>query len=289
MSVVTTIGGLPIDVVKRLTPKFSSTTTDHPVSGEADVTDNIRTNPDELAMDCVISNNPIGAIATDESRAGSKPAKDCYDKLYAMHIARLPILVVCTLGKFESMAVVGLSPAVTSDSGDSLVFTINLKRIVIVKNNRVTVRVAVPNAAGQTNLGDKANKLWSARTGNTFGDVIYVVSYLSSLRATVTKSFGAPIFLRTGTTEYDCYQIVGDTVPDGYLNKEKTRYTAISVGRPAGPDVANPEVIPPQPLGAPDSHYNYGRKRWEDKNGEPVTKTPPPPGPLWKRAQKGGK
>lgn len=151
-----TIDGYPLDLVETEEHSLTSEITDHPVEDGSDISDNIRLKPRELTLtNAVVSNTPIGAIATDDTRKlGASlppPAMAAYQRLEALWLARKTFTVVTGLKKYEKMGIVTLTIPQEAKNAGGLIFTVHLKEIRVATNKRVTM--AVPNAGGEQNLG----------------------------------------------------------------------------------------------------------------------------------------
>lgn len=161
------IAGYPMDLALAEEHTFPGEVTSYPVEGGADVSDHIRDLPEEITLECIVSDSPIGDIATDPTRqiAGADaplPSADALAKLRELKALRRPVSVETSLGVFESMAIIDLTVPVdamrspgTMDPGGNrdkdqrggLFFTISLRKIVTVTNRRTRVRVKT-NLAG---------------------------------------------------------------------------------------------------------------------------------------------
>lgn len=234
-----TINGYPIDVVETETHNLKSTVTKHPVEEGVDVSDHVRAEPRELTLGTgVVSDTPIGLVATDPSRTGvadgAKISQDAYSRLEAIWTAREPVSIVTSLKKYDNMILDDLSiPREHKDAG-ALVFTAHFIEVRIVQNKRVTVAIRnarglgskVPNAQvtlatvnkAKWNLRNSISRVSGATYAVTFsGDPASVISY--------SKAYGQPLVIDTtdtsgnaGSRQWAHYQSPqGNTVPDGYV------------------------------------------------------------------------
>jgi hypothetical protein len=166
-----TIDGYPLDLVVTEEHSLTSEITDHPVEKGSDISDNIRRKPRELTLtNAVVSDTPIGGIATDSSRVALRqdengqdvlPSSDAYQRLVAIWEAGNTVTVVTNLQKYDDMAIESITVPQDAKSAGGLIFTVHFKQVTIVKNNRVTV--AVPNLGGELNLGLGLDKLISGK------------------------------------------------------------------------------------------------------------------------------
>jgi hypothetical protein len=298
------INGYPIDVVRQYRPRYASKTTDHPVEKDSDFTDNIQANPFEFSMDCVISNTPSGAIANDPTRQGTLPAKDAWDAFVDIWTNRQPVPVVAPDGAYTNMVMDDLQKVMDPGSHGGLVFTVHFKKIVIVTNNRTTVRTALVGGGSQDHKGDRqAITLDPSST--------WVISYPASdeYRKRASKVYGPPIVkgmdggnalvkgkndqyepnINPGVfspitanssvqvTTYDRYRVDPLKVtPDGYVDKAGN-YTPYQFEPPDGKFHPAPSLFN-DPLNTPE---DAGNSRFDKPNTirdylKNASHTPPP-------------
>lgn len=178
-----------IDVVLSEDHTFESDVTEYPVESGSNITDNVRPRPIVVTMECLVSNTPIGFLASrhpnGEQGGGGEPADDCYELLQKIRDKREPVIIRTSLRTFDNMVLKSLSIPRAKDRGDALKFTASFQQIQVVTNKR-TRRIAVPGGGGRNNKG---------QLPATFKDLpgIPVISFAQTARATVTKSLGAPI------------------------------------------------------------------------------------------------
>src|ERR1051325_4015191 len=164
------INGYPMDLCMREVHKFPGEATDYPVESGADISDHIREMPDEITLtDCIVSDTPIGEVATDPSRqpdpgpdgAVLLPSAAAYAKLRDIKALRKPVTVETSLGAFASMAFLDLEITVEPKRNPggrlgpdgkplpgALWFTASFKKITTVTNQRTKVRTRTNLANG---------------------------------------------------------------------------------------------------------------------------------------------
>jgi len=123
---------------------FDSDVTEFPVESGATISDNIRNKPLVVAMECLISNTPIGELATLRDTI-SDPSDTAYELMIKIRTDRLPVTIRTSLRTYENMALQSLSIPRASGRGDELKFTATFKQIELVTNKR-DKRVAIPGA-----------------------------------------------------------------------------------------------------------------------------------------------
>lgn len=153
------INGYPIDCALEERLTYEADVTDLDVESGSDVTDHIRPKQPILEFDGLVSDTPLGEVATDPSRqtdAGAPtPSRDAFDRFRTIHEAAQTVVVECSYGKFDSMAMTSLTPSRTSETAKAFKFTATFKRIRIRENRRTTVKVAIANGSGKQNLGSR--------------------------------------------------------------------------------------------------------------------------------------
>ncbi len=148
------IAGFELDVAVEEMHTLEADVTEHPVEKGADVTDHIRSRPISVQVVGIVSDTPIGDLAT---RRGlfSLPSNDALAHLLAIRDARLPVTIETSLQRWERMALKSLSMPRDAENGDALQFTALFVQVEIVTNQRIAVRVASPRARGKVDRGNK--------------------------------------------------------------------------------------------------------------------------------------
>ncbi len=156
-----TIDGFEVDVVKSAEHTLGAEITDHPVEKGADTSDHIRLLAAALSMEVIISDTPIGPIATrrgDVLADGSltnAPSLDALAWLETVRLRREPITVFTGTKSYENMGLKSFSHVEDSTIGDALRVKLEFKQMEFVTNERTTILVASPRAAKKVNLGTK--------------------------------------------------------------------------------------------------------------------------------------
>lgn len=165
------IGGPPplpvyvMDLALSEGHSFPGEATKYPVEKGADFTDHIRELPDEITLECIVSDTPIGEVATDPTRqpvenpdgttSTALPSAEALQRLRELKALKQPVRIETTLGVFPSMAFIDLDVPIdkSKSPGDSkrkrngaLFFTAKFHKVVLVTNKRTKVRVRTPMA-----------------------------------------------------------------------------------------------------------------------------------------------
>ncbi len=150
------IDGYPVDLFVTEEHAFEADVTEHPVERGGVVTDNTRLKPPTLSLEGVVSDSPLGTVATDPSRTGSSlPSEDALAKLMQIRDAREPVVITTALRRYENMGLVSLSIPKSAGTGKALRFKASFKQITIVSNKRTTVKTAAPRSKKKTKRGLK--------------------------------------------------------------------------------------------------------------------------------------
>lgn len=156
-----TIDGFEVDVVKSAEHTLACEITDHPVEKGADTSDHIRLRATMLSMEVIISDTPIGPIASrrgdvlaDGSLANA-PSLDALAWLETIRERREPVPVFTGTKSYEMMGLESFSHVEDATIGDAFRVKCSFKQMQLVTNERTTILVAAPRAAKKVNLGTK--------------------------------------------------------------------------------------------------------------------------------------
>lgn len=159
------IDGYTIDASISEDHSFDSDVTDFPVEQGANITDNVRPKPIVITIEGIVSDTPLGAIA--DIRHGDDtftPSNEALAVLEGIRAARQPVTIQTTLRVFENMLMSGLSIPRDPQTGAALRFSATFTEVILVTNNRTTVRVATPSSGSAKGLGHK--KLTELKQGD---------------------------------------------------------------------------------------------------------------------------
>lgn len=145
---------------------FPGEATKFPVEKGVDFTDHIRELPDEITLECIVSDTPIGEVATDSTRqpvtgpdgttSTALPSAEALQRMRELKALGQPVRIETTLGVFTSMAFIDLNvpvnkdkspgrsvaqPGATTVQPGALFFTAKFRKLVLVTNRRTKVRV----------------------------------------------------------------------------------------------------------------------------------------------------
>jgi hypothetical protein len=176
------IAGYPMDLALSEEFTFPGEMTSRPVELGPDVSDHIRDLPEEITLECIVSDTPIGDIARDPTRAGTDfslreldpdelrplPSIDALAKLRELKALRRPVPVETSLGTFTDMAILNIKVSRDANKSNGLFFTVDLAKFNFVVNRRTKVRVKTPMAGA----GGKAKAKATAATKLTVNNEI---------------------------------------------------------------------------------------------------------------------
>ena len=118
-------------------------TTDHPVESGADLTDHIRSTPEELSLVGVVSDTPLillSSLRAEPSIPGGDPqnrSQDAYGFIKGIKDAGQLVQVTTTLRDYANMAVTGLSVPRDKDKSKIVEMSISLREIQIATTEQV--------------------------------------------------------------------------------------------------------------------------------------------------------
>lgn len=178
----TYIAGFEIDAVLSEDRTTECEITDHPVEKGVSITDHARVKPKKLKLECIVSDTPVGGLAerrglTIEAENGTTLADyiasdSIREFMENLLVARKPFTVSTEWTRngtstapngskgykaFDNMMIESINETIDPDTGDACKFTVSLKQITFVTNNRTTVKVAVPRAGKKIIKGNKPN------------------------------------------------------------------------------------------------------------------------------------
>lgn len=167
------IDGFPMDLAMSEGHSFPGEATKYPVEEGADNSDHIRDLPDEITLECIVSDSPIGAVASDPTRQTEPgpnglldqnaplPSAAAYEKLRQIKARRQPVPIETSLGTFPSMALIDLDVPKDAAKSNGLFFTAKFQKFTFATNKRTKLRVR-SNMAG---AGGKAKPKAVTPTG----------------------------------------------------------------------------------------------------------------------------
>lgn len=156
-----TIDGFEVDILKSVEHNLGSEVTTHPVEKGADTADHIRLLPIMVSAEIIVSNTPIGPIASRRGDVDSRgalvnvPSDDALAWLEDVRTRREPFPFFTGKKLYENMALETFTYLEDESTGDALRFKVSLRQIELVSNERTTVLVAVPRASKKVQLGTK--------------------------------------------------------------------------------------------------------------------------------------
>lgn len=161
------IAGFRIDASITERHVYQSEATEFPVESGSPISDNIRNLPIEVSIEGVVSNTPLGELATVRGEGGEvtlndgsvvpaqTPVELARAKFEGIWRARQPITIVTTLDTYKNMVMTSLEvPRTASDGGaDAYRFSATFRQVTIVTTERITVAVATPVARKKKKIG----------------------------------------------------------------------------------------------------------------------------------------
>lgn len=244
-----------VDVEVKATPTYENEATSYPVESGIEFTDHVRSMPTGLDVEGIISDTPVNTfvalqreidgvmIDPDTGELGGEgPSRDGHLRLKAIHEAKEPITVICSLGTFEKMVMLTYSP---TREGGSIRFTATFQYLRIIENERTIVRVAVPRASGKDTVKKAATFLESDRNNQ------------QGIRRSVI-----PVGELKGTSVYFYEEgpKAGQQVPDEVINKTAHDADAVAV------KYVNGQAVPRDPKDYQPYVPHKERPFWPDND-----------------------
>lgn len=148
------VGLVEFDATVRELHTKESEITDHPIEDGSVVTDHVRTRPDAIEINGVVSDTPIVILA---SLAASSPLTDvdspaqnrveiAYAELRRIQDAGEQVDVFTTLREYTGMVIQSSSVPRDARLGNSLDVTLRLRQITVAETERVDAPVPVTKA-----------------------------------------------------------------------------------------------------------------------------------------------
>lgn len=154
----------------------NATATKHPVEKGAKITDHIRAEPEQLVIEGLVSNTPVGRTAqlravsfvgnefqttTAAPSVFGTPgyAEEAFKKLDEIVGKGVLVTIATQYMTYTDMALTSFVAPRDGTTGDALRFTATFEKIVIVSNKLTTIRKAVdPRSSGKNKAGRQALK-----------------------------------------------------------------------------------------------------------------------------------
>lgn len=155
-----TIDGYAIDAALMESHTLNNNVTTHPIEKGAVATDHSQKLPDEITLDCVVSDHPTAEVRAARSAEldGATPSMSAYERMKFIRDRGTAITIVTSLGTHENMMLTTLGVPRKVEDGEALRFTVTFKLSEFVENERTVVRIAVPQQAKRVNRGNKPAK-----------------------------------------------------------------------------------------------------------------------------------
>ncbi len=143
-----------IDVTIAEEHELPAEVTSHPIEDGADITDHVRLAPISVTLEGIVSDTPIGTLATTRAPDG-KPSDDAYAFLKLVRSRREPVTIETSLETFDNMVLQHLSVPRAANNGDALRFRVTFVQVELVTNERTTIPTSHPRGQKKRNLGNR--------------------------------------------------------------------------------------------------------------------------------------
>lgn len=141
---------------------FENEVTEFPAETGSDFSDNIRNKPIEVTLTFLVSNTPIGWIATQRDSV-SEPVSDVHGHMMKIFLDRKPVSLISSIGMFQMMALKSLSvPRSAENNRETYYATATFVQFQTVTNARA-LRTATPMGAPKTTMNKPpTTKAWTS-------------------------------------------------------------------------------------------------------------------------------
>ncbi len=160
------IDNFPIDATISQSHDQTATATKHPVERKKQdggvttvvATEHVILDPEEVELECVVSNHPLGQMADFRSLEDGKPTDNAFARMQEIYFTKKIVEIRTELRNYSDMVMVKISYPRKKTTGDGLYFTARFQNIDFVTNDRTFVPVASPSAAKKDSRGNKPGK-----------------------------------------------------------------------------------------------------------------------------------
>lgn len=151
------IDGYLIDAAESEGHVLSSDVTEDEVETGSAFTDVIKNKSDEVTIQGIVSDTPVGDFVDIRARATASgldeelpylPSDQAQAILVKIHRDQRPVTIQTSRGTWETMALISLDIPVDDKTGDALGFTAQFRQIRLRSTTLVIVRVAAPQLKG---------------------------------------------------------------------------------------------------------------------------------------------
>ena len=150
------------DAIVSQTHTNTVTVTNHPVEDGADIADHLRSQPDELSVAVIVSNNPILVLASIRAQPisgfgdPSSRAEDAHEFIRNLMRDKELVNFSTTLRDYQNMAITSMTVDRDATTGNMVQLNLSLREIIIATTENVDLPepvAATRNAS--SNLGKK--------------------------------------------------------------------------------------------------------------------------------------
>ncbi len=202
------IDGFSIDASISEEHGFNSEVTEYPVETGGDITDNVRAKPITVTLECIVSDTPLGDFVNIRD-SGSIPSVIAYSRLTKIRDKREPVTIITSLDTFENMVLTDLSIPRKAETGHAIEFSATFQQIILVTNNRSTVRVAI-STGDRKDLGNPLGLKGDQRV------LVFSIQRAFHLTGKRTIAVVNPVLVDALASHYVIYP--GSPPADGYVD-----------------------------------------------------------------------
>lgn len=134
------IGSIDLDVTITEQHNYNSRVTSYPVENGTILSDHIINEPDRLVLQALVTDTPLSILSL------TNRSSTVFNRLVEIQQRRELVQVVTGLKVYDSMAITSLDVPRSSSTGQALVFTIELQKVII--DNTVSIELNTGDAFG---------------------------------------------------------------------------------------------------------------------------------------------
>lgn len=169
------LAALSVDTVDDETHTWDNDVSQYPVEGLEDISDNIKSKPDELRVRCFVSNTPVHGLIdevmnfADRFLNGRKRTQEAFNQLLALRALRVPVTVATRYRVYENVAITNVQIIREPTAGESLVFDVSFREINIVKAQTGNVPAGLGAPGKQSDNSAKKRAATKVDAGKSTG------------------------------------------------------------------------------------------------------------------------
>ena len=157
VAIIRSMGGLVFDAVFEETHEADLEVTDNPVETGVVVSDHAFMKPLRVKISAGVSDTPLAAVTDDPFASDAGRSRRAFELLTELQKRAEPFIVQTGLKLYENMIITSIRTSQDKDSSGALLFTAELREVIIVYTQVVTYPPRKPGAT-KRQAGPKKDK-----------------------------------------------------------------------------------------------------------------------------------